>query len=224
MKKRTSSLPVLVLVAVVALVLGSIGTAVAAPALTKSKVKSIATKVVKKQAPGLSVAHATSADTATSATNATNLNALAASAYQDNATFVATSSATSIPVTTDTQILSGNITVPAGRSLVRVTGNVSMAGTGGNFVIYVTADAVCTGVAPPHAVYSAVPGASGQISATVDFVFAATAATHTYRFCSSASAGQSAYTRTLTLMTLANGTRTTSPRPGGDGSGSLSLK
>ena len=71
MKHRISSLPMLVAVAVVALVLGSIGTAVAGPALTKGKVKSIATKVVKKQAPSLSVAHAATADTATTATTAT---------------------------------------------------------------------------------------------------------------------------------------------------------
>ena len=72
MKKRTSSLPVLVVVAVVALVLGSFGTATAA-GLTKGQVKKIAAKVVKKQAPTLSVAHAKTADTATNATNATLL-------------------------------------------------------------------------------------------------------------------------------------------------------
>ena len=77
--KKPSSLPILALIAVVALVLGSFGTAVAGPAITKGKVKSIATKVVKKQAPSLSVAHAVSADTAT---NATNLNGQPASAYQ----------------------------------------------------------------------------------------------------------------------------------------------
>jgi hypothetical protein len=81
MKKRTSSLPVLVVVAVVALVLGSFGTATAA-GLTKGQVKKIAAKVVKKQAPSLSVAHATSADTATTAANATQLGGKAASAYQ----------------------------------------------------------------------------------------------------------------------------------------------
>jgi hypothetical protein len=77
MKKRTSSL-VLVLVAAVALVLGSLGTATAA-GLTAHQVKKIAAKVVKKKAPGLSVAHATTADTAT---NATLLNGQPASAYQ----------------------------------------------------------------------------------------------------------------------------------------------
>jgi hypothetical protein len=78
LNKRISSLPVLVVVAVVALVLGSFGTATAA-GLTKGSVKKIATKVVNKKASTLSVAHATTADTAT---NAISLNAKPASAYQ----------------------------------------------------------------------------------------------------------------------------------------------
>ena len=57
MKKRTSTLLILVLVAVVALVLGSFGTATAG-GLTKSQVKKIAKKVVHKEAPSLSVDHA----------------------------------------------------------------------------------------------------------------------------------------------------------------------
>jgi hypothetical protein len=88
MKQRRTSLPLLVVVAVVALGLGSIGSAVAGPALTKGQVKKIAGKVVKKQAPGLSVGHAATADratTATTATNATTLAGQAASAYLDNA-------------------------------------------------------------------------------------------------------------------------------------------
>jgi hypothetical protein len=55
----------LVAIAVAALLVGSFGTAVAAPALTAGKVRSIAAKVVKKSAPKLSVAHAASADNAT---------------------------------------------------------------------------------------------------------------------------------------------------------------
>ncbi len=83
MKQRTKSLPLLVLVAVVALVLGSFGTAVAGPAITKSKVKKIATKIVNKAAPNLSVKNA---QTATLAANATQLNGLPASAYQTTST------------------------------------------------------------------------------------------------------------------------------------------
>jgi len=75
--KRISRLSMLAVVAVVALVLGSFGTATAGPVLSKAKIKSIATKVVKKQAPSLSVA------SATNATNATNLNGQPASAYQN---------------------------------------------------------------------------------------------------------------------------------------------
>jgi hypothetical protein len=78
--KRISRLSVLAVVAVVALVLGSFGTATAGPVLSKAKIKSIASKVVKKQAPTLSVASATNA---TTATNATNLNGQPASAYQN---------------------------------------------------------------------------------------------------------------------------------------------
>ena len=74
--KRISRLPMLAVVAVVALVLGSFGTAVAGPAITKGKVKAIAAKVVKKQAPSLSVASAATAG------NASLLNGQAASSYQ----------------------------------------------------------------------------------------------------------------------------------------------
>jgi hypothetical protein len=89
MKKRTSSLPILVIVAVVALVLGSVGTANAA-GLTRHTVKVIATKVankvVTKRAPTLSVAHA---NTATLATNSTQLNGKGASSYLNSAITVA---------------------------------------------------------------------------------------------------------------------------------------
>ena len=65
MKNRTIKLPVLVLVAVVALVIGSFGTATAA-GITKSQVKRIATKVASKvvnqKAGGLTVARAKTAD------------------------------------------------------------------------------------------------------------------------------------------------------------------
>jgi len=53
-----STAPVTIAVAVLALALGSVGTAVAGPALTESRVKAIAAKVVKKKAPKLTVAKA----------------------------------------------------------------------------------------------------------------------------------------------------------------------
>ena len=76
--KRMSSLPVLVLVALVALACGSVGTAVAGQALTKGQVKKIATKVVKKKGPKLSVS------------NAKALAGLPAAAYLDNVTVYST--------------------------------------------------------------------------------------------------------------------------------------
>jgi len=86
--KRTTSLPLLALVAVLALVLGSAGTALAGPTLTKGKVKKIATKVVTKAAPGLSVAHATTAANA--------LAGLPGSAYLDNVTVYSTTISTPV--------------------------------------------------------------------------------------------------------------------------------
>ena len=83
MRSRVS-LPVLVLAVLAALLIGSVGSATASGLTTKS-VKKIAAKVVKKSAPGLSVAHATTADSATAATNATNLQGRPASDYQNPA-------------------------------------------------------------------------------------------------------------------------------------------
>ena len=69
---RRPSLAVLAVVAVTALVVGSLGTAVAGPALTKGKVQKIAAKVVNKKARGLTVA---------SAGNASNLGGQPPAAY-----------------------------------------------------------------------------------------------------------------------------------------------
>ena len=52
------SIALLLVVTAATLVVGLLGTAVAGPAMTKGKVKKIATKVVKKQASSLSVANA----------------------------------------------------------------------------------------------------------------------------------------------------------------------
>jgi hypothetical protein len=129
MKKRLS-LPVLVLVAVVALVLGTVGTAVAGPGLTKGKVKTIAAKVVKKAAPGLSVAHATTADTATSATTATtaatatnalNLGGQPAAAYTNPYFTVGVAQATAVSSFTKTLPA-----VPAGTYLATINMTAQM--------------------------------------------------------------------------------------------------
>lgn len=55
MTTRLRGLPLLISCSLVAFLLGSVGTAVAGPALTEKAVKKIATKIVKKKAPKLSV-------------------------------------------------------------------------------------------------------------------------------------------------------------------------
>jgi hypothetical protein len=88
MSKRPSAAFVVAVFALSFAIVGSAiaGTDSAKKALTKSQVKKIAKKqantAIKRQAPGLSVAHATSADSATNATNATTA-ANGAAAYAD---------------------------------------------------------------------------------------------------------------------------------------------
>ena len=71
MSSRGLRIAPIVLLLALAFALGSVSSATAA-ALTKGAVKKIAAKVIKKQAPSLSVAHATTADTALKATTANN--------------------------------------------------------------------------------------------------------------------------------------------------------
>jgi hypothetical protein len=107
MKPRiVPSVPLLVLVAVLALALGSVGTATAA-GLTTSQVKKIATKVVKKKAKTLTVANAANA------TNATNLAGKPASAYLDESRVFTTTITSAVgdvvvnlPLTTGTYYVS----------------------------------------------------------------------------------------------------------------------
>src|SRR5262245_40583609 len=101
MKNRTLALPLIAVAAVVALTLGSFGTATAA-GLTTHTVKKIAAKVVKKKAPGLSVAHAVTAD---------KLNGQPASAYLNPTTTVY-----NVPVTTSATSHTFAIPVTAGRT------------------------------------------------------------------------------------------------------------
>lgn len=226
MKKRTTSLPVLVVVAVVALVLGSFGTAVGAPAMTKSKVKKIATKVVKKEAPTLSVAHAKTADTATNATNAANaanaaaLNGLPGSAYQERATSNFTPDLTSValPSSVITQLLAPvNLTVPAGVNFVHVTASTGLLGAGAaNAALWVMIDGACanSGTGYQHRGQFSVD--TNTQSGTTQGLFPVTAGVHSYRLCAvSSGAAATAYGSSLVAETVATGsTGTSAPRPG----------
>lgn len=201
MKQRTSSLPMVVIIAVIALVLGSIGTSVAAPALTKGKVKKIATKVIKKQAPKLTVA---------SAGNATNLNGKPSTTYLDRVAFTSVDSngadSVPLPVGPHVQVLGPlSLTVPNGVSFAHVTGNVSVAGnTASSYFVYAQQDDVCglTGVGYTNRVFDEF---TAQNATTFDFVFPVTPGVHTYRLCALSGAAAAAYNRTLTVETIATG-------------------
>lgn len=125
MKPRKSPLLLVALLAVLALVLGTVGPADAG-ALTVKRVKKIAARVVAKKAPGLSVAHAATAGTASTADN---LGGKAPSTYLNKA-YVFPLAGTS-PDGTITFPING---VPAGKYLVNY--NVAASAGAGFFVCY----------------------------------------------------------------------------------------
>jgi hypothetical protein len=129
MKQRNlPSLPLLVLVAVLSLVLGSFGTATAA-GLTTKQVKKIAAKVVKKSGPTLSVSHAATADTATTAANTTTLMGEPAGQYKNPVhRFVLPVQAAAA---SRTYSFSG---LPAGTYLIGYSAFASVTASGANFV------------------------------------------------------------------------------------------
>jgi len=118
MKTRSASLSQLAAVVAAALVLGSVGTAVAGPALTKGRVRSIAAKVVKKQAPSLSVA------TASTAGNASRLGGQPPSAYLDGSSVYY--------VTIAVAQASRSITVPLSPGSYQIGYSAYLAGGTGN--------------------------------------------------------------------------------------------
>jgi len=198
MMKRTSSLPILVLVAVVALVLGSFGTATAA-GITKKKVKQIATKVVNKKAPTLSVAFATNAG------NASTLNGQPASTYLDRVAFTVDAS-TPLAVLTDTEIGVADITVPASTNFLHIIGETTFAGGNTLISFWYAMDQACNqGINPGATVRTFTSSQPTQQSATLNQVVAATAGAHTVRLCANASAASGAFNAALSLETVQGG-------------------
>jgi hypothetical protein len=194
MNKRSVSVSVLVLTAVMALVIGSFGTATAA-GLTKGKVKKIAAKVVGKAAPGLTVA---------SAGNATNLAGKPASLYLDQ--FVQTDSTTSTAVATgtNTQILNPvAITVPSGVGFVHVTAVAGFAGGNANVAMWFQMDSVCLGSGSDWTNRQFGNTTPAQDSISVSRVVPVTPGVHTFRLCVANGAGVNADNRVLTVETVA---------------------
>jgi hypothetical protein len=124
----------ILLAVTLAFALGSVGTA-SASGLTKGAVKRIAAKVVKKAGPGLSVAHASTADTAV---NATALNGQPASAYQTT-TYRFALPTGGIASSNKTYTFSG---LPAGNYLVNYNVLGAMTVGGSNLVCWVLLSAV----------------------------------------------------------------------------------
>ena len=218
MKKRTSSLPLLVIVAVVALVLGSFGTAEAA-GLTKKTVKKIATKVVNKKASSLSVASAANAG------NATNLNNLPSATYLDRVAFTANPSSVPLPAgSVSTEIVAATpITIPAGVGFIQVTGTSTISGNSAASS-WAAVDVDCTDVTTPafnSRIFTS-PG-TGEDAVTVNWVQAITPGNHTIRLCARNGAAGGARGNTLTIQTVATGhlgtsaLKPSSAKPGADG-------
>jgi len=196
--KRTQSLPVLALVAVLALVLGSVGTAVAGPGLTKSRVKKIAAKVVTKAAPGLSVGRASTAD------NATALGGLPASTYLNRFAQTTSTTSTVIPAGVNTQILGPlSITVPAGVGFLRVSAVSGFATGSSNIAMWFQTDTVCTGSGNDFNNRQFGNTTNNQDSISVDRVVPVTPGVHTFRLCVANAANTNADNRVLLVETVA---------------------
>ena len=223
MRQRSKSLPLLVVVAVVALVLGSFGTAVAGPALTKGKVKKIATKVVNKAAPNLSVKSAQTATTATIAGNATNLNGQPASAYQDRAAFTSSTGLDSVPLAagTPTELRAPvTLTLGPGDHFVAVSGGAGYYGAATSTATWYSIDGVCAASASfgyDRRTQGSALTTGGNSSFHVLQPLAA-GSTHTFRLCGYSVGASTAYGSQLLVETVAlNGTGGTA-RPSGQGS------
>ncbi len=195
------SLPVMI-VAVVALALGSVGSAVAGPALTKGKVKAIAGKVVKKAAPRLSVAHAT---TATTAGDATNLAGQPASAYLDRVVQVASTANAAVPIGDANQILGPvTITVPAGVGFVQVNAVASFATAATPFGVWFQMDGPCLDGSNDYE-NRQFGDTTNKISVSLNRVVPVTAGAHTFRLCVITSEAIITDNRVLTVETVALG-------------------
>ncbi len=201
------SLPVLV-VAVLALAVGSVGTAVAGPALTKGKVKTIAAKVVRKAAPALSVAHATTADSATSAGNAGNASNLAgqpASAYLDRVVQVSSTASTAVPIGDTNQILGpATLTVPAGVGFVQVSAVAVFATGNTSFGFWFQVDGPCLDAGADFN-NRQFGNTANQISVSLSRMVPVTPGSHSFRLCVLTSEVILTDNRVLTVETVALG-------------------
>jgi len=111
------------LVAIAALIVALGGTAVAGGVLNKKKVKNISNNQITQRAPGLSVSHATTADSATNAGSAT-AGGTAFEAFRDAgpANITGTTAGTATPVATLSGLPAGSYVITA-KNVVDTTQN-----------------------------------------------------------------------------------------------------
>jgi hypothetical protein len=119
--------PVLVLAVLAALLMGSVGSATAS-GLSAKAVKKIAAKVVDKQAPKLSVAHAATAGSATNATNAANAANTATLDGQPASAYTTTAYRFRLPATSAGTSRTWRFTVPPGHYDVSYAVFASLSG------------------------------------------------------------------------------------------------
>jgi hypothetical protein len=190
------------LVAVLALLLGTslvAGTAYAAP-LTAKQVKKIAAKVVKNQAPKLSVKSAKTADsakTAGTAGNALNLGGRPASFYLDTLAQSTTTNATDVGVNSTVQVLNPAVLdVPAGVSVVRVDASVVVNPVGSAGVDLWVSQGVCVNAGADYNYRSSVNNAD-ETSISITRVYDVTPGTVGFRLCARTADGSEVGNRTL---------------------------
>ncbi len=214
-----------VVTAVVALLLGAFGSrgAADAAALSKASVKKIATKVVTKAAPSLSVAHASTADSATTAGNATNLNGQPAAVYLDRVAYATNLSSVALPPASNTEVLAPlPITVPAGVGFLTAFGTASIIGDAPASA-WVAIDTTCADQATTaYMNRSFVDPGTGETPISFNFASAVTAGLHTVRLCARNGVAGNARGINLTVQTVATGHLGTSQlrpsaTPGADG-------
>jgi hypothetical protein len=221
----------ILLVAVFALLLGAFGSAGASQAasVTSKQVKKIAAKVVGQQAPTLSVAHATTANTATRATTATNadtatnatnaanaanaansanaakLGGADPAAYRDRiASSSYTDPPTAVQALTATQLLSPiPIVVPTGVGFIQVSGAASFSTGNTNVNMWIAVDQLCIATGDDYD-RRQLSHTANPTSIAFDHVQSVTPGIHNVRMCTFAGAATFAGNRAMSVRTVAD--------------------
>jgi hypothetical protein len=205
MEHRVRSWPLLVLVAAVALILGSLGTATAA-GLTVTEVKRIAAKVVDNKAPHLSVA------TARLGKDAQRLGGQPPAAYLDRAVSSfdtsGVSGGKSMPgnPNTGTELRSPvTLDIPPGVHTVEVSaGGSFISGVANDTSLWYAVDTPCTDLSGFGFDHRVVLIATANTSMGTLNVLQPLAGSHTFRLCGNAAAVTGVFNAYITVETVAN--------------------